>query len=483
MIVRLLFVVMAALGVALPIGAQAQERLWTQKGTSGPAAEIPLTSSTFSRLADQLLPTVVSLSVKASTGRPGRSSSGDPVWDYFFGVRPERQRLQEGLGTGVIIHRDGFVLTNNHVIENAVDIQVSLNNGKHVSARLVGADPRTDLALLKLDGQGPYPVAPLGDSEGLRIGEWVMAIGSPFGLNQTVTAGIVSAKGRKDLGSGTEPSYANFIQTDASINPGNSGGPLINLNGEVIGINTAIVQSAQGIGFAIPSNMAKQLIPQLATGQVQRSWLGVGIQKLSDDLARSLGLRETRGALVARVYAGSPAEDADLRVGDVVLRFGNQDLEDSSDLPWLAATAGAGASIPLVIWRDGKTLNATVVMGRLEDGGEGTRVAPRASSPKAPSATPETMDLAGMTLRDPSSAERRANGLGRAVGVVVDRVNPEGAAAAAGLRPGDVVLRIGYTRLAAVAHLRKVASTLARGSMVSLHVLRNGEYLWVAVRL
>ena len=465
---------------AAPRSGLGQERLWTQKSGVGPSADVPVTSATFSRLAEQLLPAVVSISVKASSGRQGRFSTGNPIWDQFLGVRPERERLQEGLGTGLIIHRDGYVLTNNHVIENAVDIQVSMNDGRHLEARLIGADPRTDLALLRLEGQGGFPVAPLGDSEGLKIGEWVIAIGSPFGLSQTVTAGIISAKGRKDLSPGSGPLYENFIQTDASINPGNSGGPLINMNGEVIGINTAIVQSGQGIGFAIPSDMIKQLIPQLATGKVQRSWLGVGIQKLTDDLARSLGLRQTKGALIARIYAGSPAEAADLRVGDVVLRFGTHEIGDSSDLPWLAATAGAGVAVPLVIWRDGRTLTATVIMGTLTDGDEGQSYAPPAAAPQGRN---ERVDLAGMTLRNPTQEERRANGLGQALGVVVERVAPNGSSAAAGLRPGDVVLRIGYRKLGGVGELTKVVQALARGSMVSLHVLRDGEYLWVAVKV
>jgi serine protease Do len=364
------------------------------------------------------------------------------------------------------------------VVENAVHIQVALNDGRHLEASVVGADPRTDLALLKLKGGGPFPVAPLGDSETLKIGEWVIAIGSPFGLSQTVTAGIVSAKGRKELSPGSEPLYANFIQTDASINPGNSGGPLINMNGEVIGINTAIVQSGQGIGFAIPSDMAKQLIPQLATGKVQRSWLGVGVQKMSEDLARSLGLKSAKGALVAQVYPGSPAEEADLRVGDVVLRFGKREIGDSSDLAWFASTAGAGTTVPLQVWRDGRTITVNVLMGLLGEGGQGVRVAPR----EAGAARAGTVDLAGMTLRDPTREERRSLGLGRGPGVVVEAVKPDSQAAAAGLRPGDVVLRLGYRKIGGAAELQTLLSGVAKGTMISLHVLRDGQYLWVALK-
>ncbi len=307
---RTLMVLMIAL--ALAGGAQAQDKIWVEK--DGAAGKAPVTSETFSKLAAELSPAMVNIQIK----RRVSGTSHDPIYDYFGFRQRQGPQIGEGLGSGFVINPDGHVLTNNHVVADAVSVTVSLSDGTEYPAKLVGADPRTDLALLKIDGARGLTAMPLGDSDALRIGEWVMAIGNPFGLEHTVTAGIVSAKGRKEVQPGTEPMYANFIQTDASINPGNSGGPLLNMAGEVVGINTAIVRSGQGIGFAIPSNMAKTLIPQLAKGKVERSWLGVAIQEVTPPLAKSMGLERPEGALVRNVYPNSPAKTAGFQAGDVI---------------------------------------------------------------------------------------------------------------------------------------------------------------------
>ena len=248
--------------------------------------------------------------------------------------------------------RDGYILTNNHVVEEADQIKVKLCNGKEYEGKVVGRDPKTDLALLKIEGASDLHPLKLGNSEDLKVGSWVVAVGSPFGLEQTVTAGIVSAKGRV-IGSGP---YDNFIQTDASINPGNSGGPLINMKGEVVGINTAIIAEGQGIGFAIPINMAKEIAPQLQDkGHVTRGWLGVSIQEMTPELAKSLGLKEKKGALVAQVVPGSPAEKAGIEQGDVILEFDGKEVSDSKDLPRIVASTPVGKIVTVKMSREGKS--------------------------------------------------------------------------------------------------------------------------------
>ncbi len=294
--------------------------------------------------------------------RPFRGQ--DPDEDFFgqyFGA--PRNYSQNSLGTGFIIHKDGTILTNSHVVQNADKIDVKLSDGRKFSAQVVGNDPKTDIAVIKIIGGGDFPTVSLGNSDALEIGEWVIAVGNPFGLGQTVTAGIVSAKGRV-IGAGP---YDNFIQTDASINPGNSGGPLFNLSGEVVGINTAIVASGQGIGFAIPIDIAKNLIPQLIQkGRVSRGYLGVGIQDLTEALVKSLGLQTDKGAFVAAVYLGGPAEKAGLQAGDVVVAYNGKPIESSHDLPLQVSQTPVGSSANLEVIRKGQKKNFTVQISELE---------------------------------------------------------------------------------------------------------------------
>ena len=270
----------------------------------------------------------------------------------------------------MIISSDGYILTNNHVVEGAQEVEVTLNGGKEFKAQIVGRDPKTDLAIVKIDAGKSLPAANIGDSNALRVGDWVLAIGNPFGLNQTVTSGIVSAKGRV-IGAGP---YDDFIQTDASINPGNSGGPLFNMSGEVVGINTAIIAQGQGIGFAIPINTAKPLIPQLeAKGEVTRGYLGVNIQTVTPELASALRLEDPKGALVADVVPGGPADKAGIKRGDLIISYDGNSVGDSHDLPALVAATSVGKEVPMTVMRDGKEHKISARIARLES--EGTKLA------------------------------------------------------------------------------------------------------------
>jgi serine protease Do len=319
----------------------------TPPASPPPGAPIvaPMVPTSFVDLVQHVKDAVVN--VYAAQVVPG----GQPFGGLFNGGSP---RIQQSQGTGFVIDADGYVLTNNHVIEHASEIRVQTSNNEEFGASVVGLDDRTDVALLRIDAHHLH-APPLGDSDALQVGEWVVAIGNPFGLSQTVTAGIVSAKGRTNRDVPLDPAgYYNFIQTDASINPGNSGGPLFNMRGEIVGINTAINAAGQGIGFAIPINMVKQILPQLRTaGRVTRSWLGISIQSVSHEMARQLRLAEPRGALVAEVFPGGPAAAAGLEPNDVIVAFDGQAIADSAELPWLASTAGVGHVAHLTVIRAG----------------------------------------------------------------------------------------------------------------------------------
>ncbi|MGH7393635.1 MAG: Do family serine endopeptidase [Candidatus Rokuibacteriota bacterium] len=320
--------------------------------------------SAFVGVAERVRPAVVHIgTVQVARSRRGPTVpspyADDPFFkdffDQFFGPRrpgaPGEFR-QPGLGSGVIVDRRGYVLTNFHVVKGADAVTLRLSNKREYRGRIVGSDPKTDLAVVRFEPDAELTTAPLGNSDALRVGEWAIAIGNPFGLDQTVTVGVVSATGRADVGIA---SYENFIQTDASINPGNSGGPLVNLRGEVIGINTAIVATGQGIGFAIPANMAKRITAQLMDrGKVTRGWIGVSLQPITTELAQALGLGGTRGAIVGRVYPGSPAATAELKQNDVITSFDGVDVDDYHHLQRLAAEAEVGRSVKLGVVRDRK---------------------------------------------------------------------------------------------------------------------------------
>jgi serine protease Do len=331
-------------------------------------------SESFSQLAKIASPSVVNISAVRITGKRDLLPFGDwfgedsPLNEFFkrfFGDRKPKDSEQESLGSGFVIDADGLILTNNHVVEKAKEIQVSLSDGRRFQAKVVGRDPKTDIALILIETGTPLTPLRLGDSDQAEVGEWVLAIGSPFGLGNTVTAGIVSAKYRR-IGAGP---YDDFIQTDASINPGNSGGPLLNTKGEVIGINTAIFSQSGGsigIGFAIPINMAKDLLPQLKKGEVIRGWLGVRIQKVTPELAEKFGLAEAKGALVSEVTQGGPADDAGIVRGDVIVAFDGREIKTMPDLPYIVGVTPVGKTVKVEIIRKGKKKTLEVKVGEME---------------------------------------------------------------------------------------------------------------------
>lgn len=330
------------------------------------------TSKAFSAVVKKANPAVVNVMVEKTVGAKGYSPDdffNNPFFERFFGPQfrqqvPQRKYKQQGQGTGFIISPEGYILTNNHVVEDADDITVTLDDRRKLKATLIGSDPQSDVALIKIEADENFPTLPLGDSDALEVGEWVIAIGNPFGLNQTVTIGVVSAKGRSGVGLNE---YENFIQTDAAINPGNSGGPLLNIHGEVVGINSALFSRTggyMGIGFAIPINMVKAIENQLQKhGKVTRGWLGVAIQDVDENLAQSFGLEEAKGILVSEVTEGSPAEEAGLKQGDVIVKLNGKTLESVNELRNRIALIVPKTDAEFEIIREGKARNITVVIG------------------------------------------------------------------------------------------------------------------------
>ena len=404
-------------------------------------------------------------------GGPGGNDDGNDFWgpfERFFGPMPRRP--QKSLGSGFVFDQSGYILTNNHVVEGGDEITVKLNSGKELKAKLVGRDAKTDVAVIKVDDETDLPAAiPFGDSDALKVGEWVMAIGNPFGLEHTVTAGIVSAKGRF-IGQGN---YDNFIQTDAAINPGNSGGPLINLRGEAVGINTSIFSRSGGnigIGFAIPINLAKDLIPDLKEkGRVVRGWIGVMIQKVTPDIAESLGLPGAKGALVADVVKGGPAEGAGIKTGDVIVSFDGHDIKESTELPLLVARTPIGRDVDIKVIRGKEEKTITMKIAEMKD--EETQVASKENESFGLTVQNLTPDLAD-SLGLPNDLK----------GVVVSGVSPGSTAEDAGLRRGDVILEVNRQVVADVDAYRKQVASLEKGKSLLLLVKRGDNTIFVAVK-
>jgi Do/DeqQ family serine protease len=436
-----------------------------------PRALVQSLEDAFTAVADRVMPAVVNVSSvpRKGTGAPAedlerfREFFGEEFFERYFRRRREEPRAT---GSGVVVDPHGYILTNNHVIENAHEITVRLSDSRKFTARLVGRDPKSDLAVLKVDSADPLPAVELGDSDRLRIGQWAIAIGNPFGLDRTVTVGIISATARNRMGLAT---YENFIQTDASINPGNSGGPLLNLDGKVIGINTAMVTAAQGIGFAIPINMGREVMRQLiAGGRVVRGWLGIAIQDVTDELAQTFGVKEREGVLVADVLKGGPAESAGLRPGDVVVEFDGMPVKETPDLQRQAAGALPGRTARLVVVRDRARVPLTVTVGEMP------------SEPVVAAQTNDTWGLGVQALaRD---AARRLDRPG-AHGLVVTEVAPGGPADRAGLRRGDVILDVRGRRIGDAETLYRELGDLKPGDSARLYVHRptsgggRNEYL------
>jgi len=440
-------------------------------GTSSGPPDAASLQQEFVKAVERAVPAVVNIRTvtafprgKGVSPRSDRQRMQDPLTGQMEdnGGNPENS-----LGSGVIVAEDGLIVTNEHVIRDADEIIVRLWNRSEYPARVVGADTRTDIALLRIQPAGKLPVAALGDSTRLKVGEWAIAVGNPFGLESTVTVGVISATGRTDLG---VESTDDFIQTDASINPGNSGGPLLNTRGEVVGINTAMVSAGQGIGFAIPIHTVMSVEQELArNGTVRRGWLGVGIQGLTPDLAESFCAKGEKGILVNRVVPRSPAEKGGLRGGDIIISFGGKAVTGVKEFQKQVASASPGSAVSLEILRGGK--RARVELGVAEMEGMEARRGPR----KAP------VDAWGLSVeRVPARALRD---LGIEGGVGVDFVDASGAAWQGGIREGDILLRINREPVPAPDAYRKAMAGIHRGSMASVLLLRDGSQMYVAFRV
>lgn len=445
-------------------------------------------------LAEDLIDAVVNISTAQTvTGKRRvpmpQVPEGSPFqefFDEFFNKQEKgnnRPRRVQSLGSGFVVDATGLIITNNHVIEGADEITANFNDGSKLKAEIVGRDPKTDIAVLRVK---PEPGKPLkavkfGDSGVLRVGDWVMAIGNPFGLGGTTTLGIVSARNR-DINSGP---YDNFLQTDASINRGNSGGPLFNMRGEVIGINTAIISPSGGsigIGFAIPSNTATSVIAQLQEfGETRRGWLGVRIQQVTDELAESLEMKSARGALVAGVTASGPADAAGIEPGDVVIEFDGKPVPTMRDLPRMVADTPVGKDVDVKLLRKGKEITVKVDLGRLE---EGEKIASKEKN--APAVAKETTVL-GLTLKDLSASLREQYGIAESVeGVVITEVEANSSAAEKRIQAGDVVVEVSQEKVGtpeAVDSLVKDLKQAGRKSALLLLANKEGELRFVAVRI
>jgi len=449
------------------------------------AAQARSAPNSFADLAERLLPSVVNIAT-TQTVESNRGEEFEEFFKEFFERRggqppPQEKRRASSLGSGFIIDASGYIVTNHHVIADADEITVRLHDDTLLEAELVGSDEKTDLALLKVKSDEPLSAASWGVSEKTRIGDWVVAIGNPFGLGGTVTAGIVSAR-QRDINSGP---YDDFIQTDAAINRGNSGGPMFNLDGDVIGVNTAIFSPSGGsigIGFAIPSDIAKNVVAQLREhGEVRRGWLGVRIQTVTEELAEGLRLDETHGALVASVTEGGPAEKAGIAGGDVILRFNGRIVPDMRKLPRMVAETPIGREVDVVVWRKGAEVVVKVVLGELDD----EQLAAVTAGPSIDEKTGEVPDL-GLALGALTPEMRERFGLGdNAKGVVITDVDADGSGAEKGLKPGDVIVEVDQEEVINPAQVNeRVKKAKDEGyRVVTLLVFREGDYQWVAVRI
>ncbi|MBR3881413.1 MAG: DegQ family serine endoprotease [Mailhella sp.] len=448
--------------------------------TSASAADLP----NFVNLAKKAGPGVVNISTEREVSSPVMGMFDIPGMERFFEQfggpfgqqrrqgQPAPKRKSSALGSGFIISADGYIVTNNHVVEGADKVTVNFGDSKSegLPAKIVGTDSETDLALLKVESSKPLPVLAFGDSDAMEVGEWVVAIGNPFGLSNTVTAGILSAKGR-DIHSGP---FDNFLQTDASINPGNSGGPLLNMAGEVIGINTAISANGQGIGFAIPSNLAEKVINDLREGKkVSRGWLGVTIQNVSEDVAKALGLKDAKGALIGSTMPGEPADKAGLRAGDVIIRVNKTDVADASELTRSVAGLKPGTKTEVTVLRDGKEMKFDVTLGE--------RAAHMGAGQGGQS---EGSDL-GVSIKPLTPEDARALQINADVkGLLIVNVTNGSPAAEAGLRNGDVILSANLKPVTNAGELSAIIQNEGRkrGALM-LQINRRGETFFATVDL
>jgi len=458
--------------------------LWLMGMAAMARADLP----DFTSLVEAASPAVVNISTRqkipegrgpAAMGMPDLDGLPPGIREFFERSMPQMPRSPRGkqeqaqsLGSGFIISPDGYILTNNHVVADADEIIVRLSDRSDHTAKLIGADPRTDVALLKIDAKN-LPTLKLGNSDQLKVGEWVLAIGSPFGFDHSVTAGIVSAKGR----SLPNESYVPFIQTDVAINPGNSGGPLFNLKGEVVGINSQIFTRSggfMGLSFAIPIDVAMNVANQLrADGKVSRGWLGVVIQEVDKDLAESFGLDRPAGALVAQTLDDGPAAKSGIKVGDVILSVNGQKIEESADLPHLIGNLKPGAKADMEIIRDGKRQNISVTVGDMPKDDDlvagGERGSDRASN------------RLGITVANLTAEQKQT--LDIQSGVVINKVSGDGPAAAIGLRPGDVITHLNNQPIESASTFEKITSSLPASRSISMRVVRDGRASFITFKL
>jgi serine protease Do len=479
-------------------------------GPSLPAAARSAPDS-FADLAAKLLPAVVNISstqtAQAHAGAPGAGPEiplfppGSPFEQFFKdflnrnrpggpggrggeGQPQQPERRMQSLGSGFIIDPSGLVVTNNHVIDGADEITVTLQDNTALKAKVLGRDESGDIALLQVKSDKPLPAVQFGDSDVERVGDWVLAIGNPFGLGGTVTAGIVSARGR-DIRQGP---YDDFIQTDAAINRGNSGGPLFNMDGQVIGMNTAIYSPSGGsigIGFSIPANMVKAVVAQLKDfGHPRRGWLGVRIQQVTPDIAESLGLKESTGAMVAGVNDGGPADKAKIHNGDIILKFNNQDVKEMRTLPRIVADSEVGKSVPVLLWRDGKQVTVQAVLA--EKPNDAQVAAATGSTEKAPAQKPTEISGLGMKLAPITQEMKDKFSLGTdQKGVVITDVTPNSSAAERGLKPGDVIVEVQQGEVTSPADVQQKVDSVRKESRKSVLMLiqRQDGLQWVPLSL
>ena len=455
-------------------------------------ADAKTVPDSFADLAQELLPSVVNISTtQVIEGRAGmklpKLPPGSPFEDFFKEFfdqnQPEkRSRRATSLGSGFIVGAEGYVVTNNHVIQDAEEITVILHDNTRLKAELVGRDKKTDIAVLKVKPKSKLTAVKFGDSDSARVGDWVMAIGNPFGLGGTVTAGIISARGR-DINAGP---YDDFIQTDASINRGNSGGPMFNLKGRVIGINTAIFSpsgGSVGIGFAIPSSVASPVIKQLVKhGQVRRGWLGVHIQAVTEEIAETLGLKEASGALVANVIPDGPAEKAKMKAGDVILKFDGREVSKMRRLPRMVADTEVGKSVDILVWRGNKKVT---LKAKVEELGE-TPAEVAAKTPGSRKSSESTINVLGLRLSSITAKLKSKYSLGKDLkGVVVTKVTESGPAAEKGIRPGDVIVEISQQEVTEPADIEKKVAEAEKAGRKSVLLLLEGQggLRFVAIRI
>ena len=452
------------------------------------------TPDSFADLAESLLPAVVNIS---STQKPDEEQAeipqfppGSPFEDFFeeFMGRPGfggPNIPQSAMGSGFVIDAEkGLIITNNHVIQDADEVRITFHDDETLTAEVIGRDEKTDIAVLKVDTDKQLTAVPFGDSDALRVGDWIVAIGNPFGLGGTVTAGIISAR-QRDINSGP---YDDYLQTDASINRGNSGGPMFNLNGEVIGINTAIFSptgGSVGIGFAIPSSLARPIIDQIIEyGRTRRGWIGVRIQTVSDEIAESLGLDSARGAMVASVTEGGPSEAAGLKLGDIILKFNDRDISEMRELPRIVAETKIESEAEITFWRDGQEQTTTLTVAELEKAEEEGLITAENAVPSDEQGL--ELEGLGLTLLPLNEGTRGDYGIARNInGVVIDGVDMSSEAARKGLDAGDVIVEINQKPLETPEAAQDIITAAKESGRASILLLinRDGDVRFVALKL